>query len=181
MVYKIDPRKNWMALEQRLAIETDPVVRRNIATTIKHARAEAAADFDALMPTVADNAAYTSFADGDAAANSPQGKAGVAAYYRMIVESGCHHIEHAVERIVADRNALTTEGKLTMAYPSAVLQALGYAVSDASPYYLYQARLMIVWGFDAAGLVACEDSYAAGNGFADIASRPCRMDEIYQP
>lgn len=180
MHYKVDPRKNWAAFEQRLTTETDPIIRRNIETTIKHAKAEAAADFPTLMSTVADNAAYTSYTDGDAAGNSPKGKDGVAAYYKMIVESGCHHIEHAVERIVADRDAMSAEGSFTMAYPTPVLKAMGIEVSDASPYYLYTGRLMLVWGFDGNGLVTCEDSYPVGKGFVDIEKRPCSLDEIYR-
>ncbi len=180
MHYKVDPRKNWAALEARLKTETDPVIRRNLEMTIRHAKAEAAADFPALMATVADNAAYTSYTDDDAAGNSPKGKDGVAAYYRMIVESGCHHIEHAVDRVVADRHAMTTEGNITMAYPTPILKAMGMDVSDASPYYLYTARLMIVWGFDENGLITCEDSYPAGKGFVDIEKRPCKLEEIYQ-
>ncbi|HSB96363.1 MAG TPA: hypothetical protein VLC91_07950 [Spongiibacteraceae bacterium] len=180
MSYKVDPRKNWAALDQRLATETDPIIRRNIEITVAHSKAEARADFPALMATVSDNVAYTSFTDGDAAANSPKGKAAVAAYYKMIVESGCHYIEHAVERIVADRNAIATDGNFTLAYPTAILKAMGHAVSDDAPYYLYTGRLMIVWGFDADGLVTCEDSYAAGDGFNGIGARPCRLEDIYR-
>jgi hypothetical protein len=64
----------------------------------------------------------------------------------MIVEPGCHHIEHAVERVVADRHAISTDGDFTMAYPTHVLKAMGFDVSDAAPYYLYKGRLLIVGG-----------------------------------
>lgn len=179
MSYKVDPRKNWAALERRLETETDPIIRRNLEVTIRHSKAEAAGDFPTLMSTVADNAAYTSYTPGAAGAdNSPKGKDGVAAYYRMIVDSGCHHIEHAIERVVADRHAITTEGDITMAYPTPVLQAMGFDVG-AAPYYLYKGRLLIVWGFDADGFVTCEDSYPAGAGFEGIADRPCTLNEIY--
>ena len=36
-------------------------------------------------------------------------------------------------------------------------------------------RLMIVWGFDEDGLVQCEDSYSAGDGFA---TRPVEPERI---
>ena len=181
MSYKVDPRKNYALLEERLQTETDPIIRRNLEVMIKHSKAEAAADFPTLMSTVSDRAAYTSYTSGAAAVdNSPKGKDGVAAYYRMIVESGCHQIEHAVERVVADHHAISTDGDFTMAYPTPVLKAMGFDVSDAAPYYLYKGRLMIVWGFDENGLVTCEDSYPAGAGFEGIAERPCRPDEIYQ-
>lgn len=182
MPYKVDPRKNYTLLEERLKTETDPIIRRNLEITIKHSKAEAAADFPTLMSTVSPDAAYTSYTTGAAAAdNSPKGKDGVAAYYKMIVESGCHHIEHAVDRVVADRDAMSTEGDFTMAYPTQVLKAMGFDVSEAAPYYLYKGRLLIVWGFDKNGLVTCEDSYPAGEGFVDIDKRPCQLQEIYQP
>jgi hypothetical protein len=180
MSYKVDPRKNYAALVERLKTETDPIIRRNLETTIKHSKAEAAADFPTLMSTVSERAAYTSYTTGAAAVdNSPKGKDGVAAYYKMIVESGCHQIEHAVERVVADRHAISTDGDFTMAYPTHVLKAMGFDVSDTAPYYLYKGRMLIVWGFDENGLVTCEDSYPAGAGFEGIGERPCQPSDIY--
>ncbi len=182
MSYVIDCRKNWAMTEKALADEADPIRRRNLETIIAHAKAEAKPDFEALMATVAKNASYTSYTDGDAAANSPTGKDGVAAYYQGIVGSGCNHIEHAVDRMAVGRDVITTEGDMKMAYPGKILAAMGIPVPDEDAHYLYLSRLMIVWGFDDDGLVTCEDSYAAGGfpGFEGIADRPVTMDQIYQ-
>ncbi|MCR9093001.1 MAG: nuclear transport factor 2 family protein [bacterium] len=181
MSYVIDCRKNWEMTERMLAEETDPIRRRNLETIVAHAKAEAKPDFDALMATVAEDASYTSYTDGDADANSPTGKDGVAAYYSGIVGSGCNHIEHAVDRMAVGRDVITTEGDMKMAYPGKVLAAMGIPVPDEDAHYLYLSRLMIVWGFDENGLVTCEDSYAAGGhpGFDGIAERPVTMDQIY--
>ena len=183
MEYVIDPRKNWRLAEQRLAEEKDPRRQRILETLIAHAKAEASADFPALMETVAPGAHYRSYAASDPAMNeaqSPQGKEGVAAYYTAIVESGCHFIEHDVERIAVGRDTLTTEGELKMAYPGAVLLGMGVEISDPDALYLYQQRLLIVWEFDEDGLVLCEDSYGGGGGkFDGIADRPVPREQIY--
>ncbi len=176
--YRIDPRKNWEMLERRLAEETDPATRRNLETIVKHSQSEALPDFEALMATVSERAHYHSFATDDPT-HSPRGKDGVAAYYKMIVETGCHLIEHHVDRVIADRNCATTEGVIRIAYPHDILRAMGYDVSDVSSHYMFESRLMIVWEFDEEGLVLCEDSYSGQDGFEGIAERPISMDEIF--
>jgi len=182
MSHLIDPRKNWALAEQRLATETDPRRRKNLETLIQHSKSEAKPDFDALMATVAPNASYTSYAAGSGEENSPTGKEGVAAYYTGIVSSGCNHIEHAVDRISVGDDIITTEGDMKMAYPGSVLQGMGIDVPDEKSLYLYLSRLMIVWEFDADGLVTCEDSYSGGDfpGFDGIADRPVNPEDIYR-
>ncbi len=183
MGIEIDPRKNWALAEQRLAEATDPRRRQILATLIAHSKAESVGDFEALMATVSPRAHYRSFATADpaqTAANSPRGKDGIAAYYQGIVGSGCHRIEHAVERMAVGSDTLTTEGVLKMAYPGAVLGMMGVDVPDPDGLYLFEQRLLIVWEFDEDGLVLCEDSYAGagGPGFEGIAERPLTDDQI---
>lgn len=180
MSYKIDPRKQINAVEARLAAGgDDAATQRNLRTMLAHMKAEATADFDALMATVSPDAAYTSFNVGVDSPHSPRSKDAVAAYYRALVENHCHQIEHDLDRIVADRDNITTEGDIRIAYPAAALRAMGHEVPEGAPYYLYEARLMIVWGFDKDGLVTCEDSYNAIDGFAGIATRPIQQREIF--
>ena len=179
--YVIDPRRNWVMMEQRLAQESDPRVQAHMQMVIDHARYEAAADFERLMSTVSPRASYHSHS-GDAeadAANSPQGRDGVAAYYTMIVESGLHRIEHLTDRIVADREHIFEEGIIKMAYPGKILQIMGHSEAQAEQFYIYENRLAIVWGFDSDGLVAYEDSYAPAGGFDNILERPVSLDQIY--
>ena len=54
----------------------------------------------------------------------------------------------------------------------------GIEVPDLDGLYLYETRMMIVWGFDEDGLVQCEDSYTAGDGWAGIATRPVEPEQI---
>lgn len=184
MSYVIDPRKNWGMAEKKLAEEQDPRRRQILQTLIKHAKAEAAADFDALMSTVAPDAHYRSYATRDEAMNelqSPKGKDGVAEYYKGIVGSGCHLIEHDTVRMVVGQDAITTEGELKMAYPAPVLAMMGIEVPEQEALYLYRQRLLIVWEFDDEGRVLCEDSYAGpGLGFEGIADRKLADEDIYR-
>jgi len=54
-------------------------------------------------------------------------------------------------------------------------------VPDPAARYLYQQRLLIVWGFDEEGRVLCEDSYSGGGaGFEGIDRRPIDADQIYR-
>lgn len=47
----IDQRVTWRAVEERLATETDPVLRRNLELLLQHMHAEATLDMDRLMAT----------------------------------------------------------------------------------------------------------------------------------
>jgi hypothetical protein len=182
--YVIDPRKNWQTAERHLAEEHEPRRRQILECLIEHSKAESCGDFGRLMDTVSPRAHYKTYAVSDEAerdAQSPKGKDGVAAYYKGIVEAGCHRIEHDVERMVVGRDALTTEGRLRMAYPGNVLALMGTEVPDPSGLYLYEQRLLIVWEFDEEGLVLCEDSYSGGGvGFEGIAERRLNADQIYE-
>ena len=183
MNHVIDPRNNWALPEKLLRDETDPRRRQILETLIAHSKAEAKPDFEALMATVAPNARYVSYTGGEAArANSPNGKAAVGDYYSMIVGAGMNFIEHHVERMAVGRDTLTTEGDMKMAYPGSVLAAMDITVPDTSALYVYEDRLIIVWEFDADGLVICEDSYSGGDHarFEGIANRPITLDQIYQ-
>ena len=182
MAFKIDPRKQINAVQARLQEgRDDAATTRNLEMMLAHMRAEASGDFDALMATVSPTAAYTSFNQGANSPHSPRSKAEVATYYGNLVQSNCHQIEHDIDRIVADHGNIATEGDIRIAYPAEVLRALGHNVPDTAPYFLFEARLMIVWGFDADGLVHCEDSYSVMDGFAGIADRPLQQSDIYSP
>lgn len=182
MIYQIDPRKQLRAVEARLAQPGDDAKTvRNLRKMLEHMRAEALGDFETLMATVSPDAAYMSFSSGPDAPDSPRSKDAIARYYGGMVAANCHQIEHEIDRLVADRDHVTAEGPLRIAYPTAVLRAMGHAVGDDAPYYLFKARLLIVWGFDEHSLVRCEDSYMAGDGFAGIAARPLSQQDIFTP
>ena len=180
MSYVIDCRKNWAMAEEYLNTESDPRRKQILECIVAHAKAEAKPDFEALMATVSERAKYVTYADGASEEHSPTGKDGVAAYYKMIVEGGMNQIEHACERMAVGTDTITTEGQMRMAYPGVVLAQMGIEVPDPAGLYVYETRLLIVWGFDEDGLVICEDSYDGGGAkFEGIAERTVTMDQIY--
>ncbi len=165
----IDPTRTWRMVEQRLAVEKDARVRRNLAVVLDHMRAEAAADLDALMATVSEQPHYHAY--GGPPESSPEGKGAVRSFYEGVIASGIGRLELDVDRLVADRECVVTEGVMRMAWPGTTLGAIGIEVDDPTADYLYETRMAIFWMFDADGLVAAEDSYTASDGLAGIAGR----------
>lgn len=174
---RIDPTTTWRKVEARLAIERDPRRRRNLEVVLAHMRAEAAPDLDALMATVADAARYRAWGTDDPL-YSPEGKDAVRNFYTAFVSSGAHRLELDVDRLVVDDDCVVTEGTMRIAYPGAIVQMLGHDVDDAQAYYLYEARMAVFWPIDADGLVAGEETYTGGDGFAGIAARKLTRAEL---
>lgn len=174
---KLDPSKTWRKVEQRLARETDPKLRRNLETVLAHMKAEASGDLDALMATVAADAHYHAYGTEDAFL-SPCGKEAVRGFYAAFVGSGAFRLELDLDRLIVDEDCVLTEGLMRIAYPGAALQAMGHAVDDPGAFYLYETRMAIVWPLDEQGLVRGEDSYTAGDGFRGIAERKIRLEDI---
>jgi hypothetical protein len=165
----IDQSVTWRLVEQRLETETDPVLRRNLELLLQHQKAEAALDMEPLMATVSENARYESFTGG----GMPPivGKGEVQAFYEAFAASGAHKLQLDIDRLVVDRHCILTEGVMRMAYPGATLLARGIEVDDASAYYLFEARMAIIWPIGDDGLFIGEDSYVGNDGFAGIADR----------
>jgi len=172
----IDPNKTWAVVEERLATETDPVLRRNLETVLAHMKSEAVGDLDGLLATLADGVEYHSY--GADEANSPRGKAGVRKFYTDFIASGATRLELAIDRLVVDRQCILTEGVMRMAWPGTALIARGIAVDDPDAAYLYEARMATLWPMDADGLVLGEDTYTGGDGFAGIAERKLSSSDI---
>jgi hypothetical protein len=181
----IDQNLTWKKVEERLAIETDPVLRRNLATLLQHMKAEAVMDMDALMATVSERAHYHTYS-GDPGAPNPQGKAGVQEFYERFAASGAGKLHLDLDRLVVDRECILTEGVMRMAYPGRTLAAMGIEVDDLAADYLFETRMAIIWPIDEDGLFIGEDAYTEKDGFAGIADRKidpadivlCRPDAL---
>ena len=112
----IDPTRTWSAVEARLATETDPTRRRNLAIVLEHMKAEAAGDLDGLMATVSEHAAYHAYGTTERAMN-PVGKDEVRTFYENFIASGATRLQFEVDRLVVDDDCILTEGLMRMAYP----------------------------------------------------------------
>jgi len=176
----IDPSVTWSAVESRLAVETDRRLRRNLESVLNHMKAEAAGDLDGLLATLSDDVAYHTYSAPDVAALNPVGKAAVRRFYEDFIASGATRLQFAIDRLVVDRSCVLTEGVMRMAYPGRTLQARGIAVDDPAAAYLYEARMAVLWPLDDESLVRGEDTYTGGDGFAGIATRPLRPEDIVE-
>ncbi len=176
----IDQQRTWAKVEARLETETDPVLRRNLEMLLQHMKAEATLDMDRLMATVSEQALYQNFTPGG---KDIVGKPAVQQFYENFAASGAHKLHLDIDRLVVDRECILTEGVMRMAYPGRTLQANGIEVDDPDAYYLYEARMAIVWPIGPDGLFIGEDSYTGANGFDGIADRKIDDAEIvvYQP
>jgi len=174
---KVDPNNTWKLLDERILEEEDPIVRRNLKMVREHSVAEAKVDLEGLMATVSERAAYRCFSSADPRLH-PVGKSGVRQFYQDFAAGGATRLEHDLERIIADRDAVLTEGIVRMAYPGRLLVAIGIDVDDPNAFYLYEARMAIIWMFDEHGLITCEDSYTGLDGFAGIAGRKLGAEDM---
>jgi hypothetical protein len=173
----IDPARTWAKVEERLQVETDPVLRRNLETVLQHMKAESVGDVDGLLETLSDDVSYHSYGTDDPA-SSPVGKDGVRTFYENFIASGATRLQLDIDRLVVDTDCILTEGLMRMAYPGRTLAARGIEVDDPDAYYLYEARMATLWPMDADGKARGEDTYTSGDGFAGIAGRKLRADDI---
>jgi hypothetical protein len=171
----IDQHRTWKKVEERLAVETDPILRRNLETLLQHMKAEAALDMDKLMATVSEHARYQNFAQGGA---GPVGKAAVRKFYEDFASGGAEKLQHDLDRLVVDKHCILTEGVMRMAWPGKTLLGMGIEVDDPDADYLYEARMAILWPLDDDGLFIGEDSYVGGDGFVGIADRKVDPNDI---
>lgn len=172
----IDPAKTWRKVEERLARERDPRLRRNLETVLAHMKAEAVPDVEALMATVAPEPVYHAWGTADPF-YSPKGREAVRGFYTAFAASGAHRLELDVDRLVVDVDCVVTEGTMRIAYPGAILQVLGHEIDDPAAYDLYETRMCVPWPMDENGLVIGEDSFVAGDGFSGIAERKLRPED----
>jgi hypothetical protein len=172
----IDPSLTWQAVEQRIAIETDPGLRRNLTTVLEHMLAEAALDIEGLMATLNDDPHYH-FRNGPARGEY-HGRRAVQAFYEGFAASGAHKLQVDTERLVVDRDCIITEGVMRIAFPGRTLAQRGIQVEDPSAEYLFEAHSVTIWPFDRDGRLIGEDAYFGGDGFRGIEAKRLRPDDV---
>jgi hypothetical protein len=176
----IDQRVTWQRTEERLGVETEPVLRRNLELLLQHQKAEAALDMERLMATVSENARYESFGDEGSVV---VGKPAVRKFYEDFAASGAYKLQFETDRLIVDQHCILTEGVMRMAWPGQTLLARGIDVDDPDADYLYEARMAILWPIGEDGLFIGEDTYVGGDGFTGIAGRKIDPSDIvlYRP
>lgn len=178
---RIDPNKTWGLVEARHASETNPRRKRVLELVLAHMQCEAKADIEGVVATLTESPKYITYANPAEARLNPVGsKDAVRAFYdATIVQTGAHRLEFACDRVIADDDAVFTEGLMRMAYPGWYLQRIGVAVDDPDALYLAESRMGIVWPYDSAeDRLTGEEVYSSGNAFEGIASRRITLADV---
>ncbi len=178
---KLNPNNTWKRVQERLAREDDPIVRRNLELVLAHMQAEAKGDIEGVVDTLTEAPRYLAHDVPEMEGMNPKGsKDAVRAFYDLtIIQTGAHQLELDCDRVIADRDAVMTEGVMSMAYPGRTLAAMGIEVDDPDAYYVYRTRMSVVWPVDAeAGKLIGEETYTGTDGFEGIAERKLGPDDI---
>jgi hypothetical protein len=155
----IDQSLMWKSVEERLAGTTDPRHRLLLETVIRHSKAEAASDLDAVLRTLAPNPEYHFWADGHDV--GPKGMPAVTQFYQRLVHSGAAYLESPKERIVVDDDNVVTEQRVRQIVSGAVAKANGYQAAEGDAFYLIEFRAVIFWAFTPDGKLSGEDTYVS--------------------
>jgi hypothetical protein len=67
---------------------------------------------------------------------------------------------------------------MRMAYPGTTLAARGFPIDDPSAFYLYEARMCVLWPIGPDGLFTGEDTYTASDGFTGIEHRKLSSTDV---
>jgi hypothetical protein len=174
----IDQDKGWKAVEARLDATTDPRHRLLLTNLRDHLLAEATADFDKLLGTLAADPEYHFWIDGNGFGGGPKGLPAVTSHYKNLYVERRHVLEYDIERIVVDDATIVTEGWFRQVYPGRVLLDRGADVDDPDGAYLVSVRLVLFWPYDGDGRLVGEDSYANGAMFSAECIRELEPSEV---
>ncbi|MEB3982431.1 nuclear transport factor 2 family protein [Mycobacterium sp. 663a-19] len=156
----IDPTKTFRLLEERIAKTTNPRHLLMLERLLDHAKGEATLDLDRVMSTLAPNPRYVAW--GAPEDMSPVGREAVRNFYEgTIVKGGQWCLEFEMDRIVVDDDTVVTEGYFRSLYYGADAASRGFPVDDQDGFHLLTLRMLIVWPFDAEGLIIGEETYSA--------------------
>jgi len=178
---KLNPNNTWQLVQEKMEREQDPKTRRNLELVLQHMKSEAQGDIEGVVATLCEQPKYITHDMPDEEVMNPDGtKDAVRAFYDMtIIQTGAHQLELNCDRVIADHEAVMTEGVMRMAYPGKTLAAMGVEVDDPDAYYLFQTRMSVVWPVDKdSGMLTGEETYTGTDGFAGIADRKIAAADI---
>ena len=157
-----DPESTWLAVEAHIQSETNPRVQSNLEQVRDHMRAETMGQHGPLMDTLTTDPAYHMW--GLPEENGPKGRETVSTFYENMIATVGNRFHFDVRLIVADENAVVTEGVMRTLMPVAVLRVSGLEEVDGEPLddtveYIAQWQILTVWPIDEAGKIIGEDIY----------------------
>lgn len=174
----LDHNRGWRIVEERLERTTDERHRAVLTALRDHLKAEATADFDLLVSTIAPEPIYRFWVEGSGFGEGPRGLDAVTDHYRTLYTEGRHVCQYDIERIVVDDDCAVTEGWFKQLYRAGVLASRGVEVDDPDAVYEVTMRLVLFWPVDDDARFIGEDSYSAGSMFAPANIRRVAPEEI---
>ena len=175
---KLDPHRSWLALEARAEREPDVRIRGLLRAVRDHMEHEIKGHLPELMATLTAQPVYHFW--NPAGSFKLEGRAAVEGFYTNMIAAGGNEFEVVVEKIVADRGNVITEGQVKQVRSGAELIAAGRKEVAGVPVkpdelFLTRAQLVTVWPGDADGKLVGEDIYFGEDALAS-AERITRAD-----
>jgi hypothetical protein len=193
---KLDLKSNTRTLRERLQSETDPVLRRNVATVIRHIEGEIANRVELTMSTMVAEPAIRSFFSSLVGRFEPapvtqsaqslhdercvvvRGGAAVRAMYNEVCRMRLVWTHFDVDVLAVDRHCIIQAGLFHCPTTGAGLKELGRAVEDENAIYLGIGRLIAMFPFDVkSGLLLGEDLYVDPATFDGAERRRVHPDD----
>ena len=158
---KINPLHSWLPLETRWRSEQDERIRTLLKAVRDHMEHEIKGNLEPLMATLTAHPIYHFWG------NTPfvlQGREQVAGFYAQMIAAGGNQFEVVVDKIIADRTNVVTEGQVKQVQTGKELAATGRTEVNGAPFissdlFLSTAQLVTVWPGDADGKLVGEDIY----------------------
>ena len=154
----IDPSLGWRTVQDRLDRTTESRHRGMLKTVVSHMKAEAKLELEGLLNGQVAEPEYHLWGSG--IDTGPKGGDAVRAYYTALVDAKRGILEYAIVRIVVDDDAIVTEGFIRAYQAASVARDFGYDIDGDEGTYLVRYRALVIWPFDADGLMLGEDGYA---------------------
>jgi hypothetical protein len=146
-VILVDPAKNPLGVDRRLATETDPLKRRMLEEVRFHIAIEATCRIEPAIERLAPHCEYVLF-DHSTQPVTISGREDIRAhFYAALFDRMDARLEWDIVNCWCDGRAVITEGRQKSLIHGRVLRAEGFDV-DPDGRYLQNARHLVVWPFD---------------------------------
>jgi hypothetical protein len=171
-----DPERSWRSLDARIDQEQDPRCRALLEEVREHIRTEVRGQLGPLMNTLEPNPVYH-FWGLMGSGGGPKNRAEVEEFYTGMIASGGTNFELDIRRIVADADAVVTEGVMRQPILGSIVKASGVEEVQGLPVdpdatYLTESQVLTVWPAGADGKLKGEDIYMGSSPMSCLVRLP---------
>lgn len=156
----IDTSVQLRFLDAKISATKDPRRKRNLEIVREHLYYECKIDLPGIMRTLAPNAKYKFWADGEDA--GPKGNDAILEWYKGFARSRALVLIYELDHVVADDDCVVTEGQMNAVVDAAYAMNFFGKKYDPSDMLVHSFRMIIFWPFDASGGLVGEEIYVNG-------------------